>query len=321
MRAAGWESHTEWCRIVRRRGRVIKNIENKTAFITGGASGIGLGMAQAFLRAGMQVIIADVRPDALNSALATLDAGPCVRALPLDVTDRDAMRRAVDTAESFFGPVHVLCNNAGVGMIGGVTSMTHDDWDWCMGVNLGGVINGIQAFLPRMLAHGQGGHIVNTASIGALTPGPGGCAYLSAKAAVLMLSETLCIELLEDGIGVTALVPGPTRSNINQVGRLRPERYANTGLRELEEQLAHKPLFENGMDPGAVGEMVLDAIRENRLFAFTHNDFKEGVAQRFQAILTGFPPGPVDPERAKGFGFPLVHPMYAEILKRYGESR
>jgi NAD(P)-dependent dehydrogenase (short-subunit alcohol dehydrogenase family) len=292
----------------------MQQVEHRTAFVTGAASGIGLGIARACLKAGMQVVVADVREEALSRAVATLGAPRRVLALTLDVTDRQAMQAAAATAEAHFGPIHVLCNNAGVGMIGGVKSMTFDDWDWCMAVNLGGVINGIQVFLPHLLAHGQGGHIVNTASIGALSPGPGGCAYLSAKAAVLVLSEALRIDLLEDAIGVTVLVPGPTQSEINQVGRLRPERYSASGLHEVEAQLARRPLFGNGLDPDAVGEQVLQAIREDLLFVFTHPEFKPGVAQRFQAILRGFPDTPVDPERAKGYSFPLVHPLYAQIL-------
>ncbi len=301
----------------------LKVVENKTAFITGGASGIGLGMAQAFLGAGMRVVIADLRPDALEdaaealrSAVSATGADKRLHVLPLDVTDRAAMSAAAAAAEHVFGDIHVLCNNAGVGMMGGVKSMTYDDWDWCLSVNLGGVINGIQTFLPRMLAHGQGGHIVNTSSIGAFSPGPGGIAYLAAKSAVATLSEALRIDLLEDNIGVTSLLPGPTRTNINRVADLRPERFQNTGLRQIEEQLRHTPLFDNGLDPLEVGEMVLDAVRRDLLFVFTHNDFKPGVAQRFEAILAGFPPGPIDPERGKRFGFPLVHPLYAEILRR-----
>ncbi len=294
----------------------MKVVANKSAFITGGASGIGFGMAQAFLRAGMRVVIADVRPDALQSAAAALGARKRLLELPLDVTDRAAMRSAADTAERAFGPIHVLCNNAGVGMLGGVKSMTYDDWDWCLSVNLGGVVNGIQTFLPRMLAHGQGSHIVNTSSIGAVSPGPGGTAYLGAKAAVAVLSEALQMELLEDNIGVTVLIPGPTRSNIHKIAELRPKQFQDTGLRQIEDQLRQAPLFDNGLDPLEVGEMVLDAIRRKLLFVFTHNEFKAGVAQRFEAILQAFPRGPVDVERGKRFGFPLVHPLYAEILRR-----
>lgn len=294
----------------------MKDVRNRTAFVTGGASGIGLGMAHAFLRAGMRVAIADVRADALQGALAQLNGGEQVHAVQLDVTDRQAMAVAADEVARVFGPVHVLCNNAGVGMLGSLASMTYADWDWCLSVNLGGVVNGIQTFLPRMRAHGEGAHIVNTSSIGVVSPGPSGAAYLSAKAAIMVLSECLKIETAEQNIGVTVLIPGPTRSNINRVGELRPAQFQDTGLRDVEEQLARKPLFDNGLDPRQVGEMVLDAVQRDLLYVFTHNEFKNGVAQRFEAILQAFPRGPVDPERAKRFGFPLVHPQYAEILRR-----
>lgn len=294
----------------------MKELADRTAFITGGASGIGLGMAHAFLAAGMRVAVADVRPQALQSAVSSLNGGDRVLALPLDVSDRKAMSSAADEVSRVLGPVHLLCNNAGVGMLGGVSSMTYDDWDWCMAVNLGGVINGIQTFLPRMRAHGQGGHIVNTSSIGVVSPGGGGAAYLSAKAAIMMLSECLKIELKDTNIGVSVLIPGPTQTNINRVGELRPSTFQNTGLRDVEEKLAREPLFANGLDPLEVGQMVLDAVRRDLLFVFTHNDFKEGVEQRFAAILQAFPPGPLDTERSKQFGFALVDPLYEAILRR-----
>ena len=294
----------------------MEHVENRTAFITGGASGIGLGMAQAFLRAGMRVALADVRAEALEAACASLNGGDRVHGVKLDVSDRQAMSAAADDIFRRFGPVHVLCNNAGIGMLGGLKSMTYEDWDWCLSVNLGGAINGIQTFLPLMRAHGEGGHIVNTSSIGVLSPGPGGAAYLSAKAAILVLSECLKIELAAENIGVTVLVPGPTRTNINRVGELRPAKFQHTGLRDVEERLAQHPLFDNGLDPSEVGEMVLDAVRRDLLFAITHNDFHDGAAQRFQAILQAFPRGPADPERGRQFGFPLVDPLYAAILRR-----
>jgi len=297
-------------------GDALQTVRDKTAFITGGASGIGLGMAQAFVAAGMRVVIADVRPEALRVALAALDAGPRVYGVQLDVTDRAAFSAAADEVERNFGPVHVLCNNAGVGMLGSIKSTTYDDWDWCLSVNLGGVVNGIQTFLPRMLAHRQGGHVVNTSSIGAVAPGPGGAPYLASKGAIHLLSEGLKLELLEDNIGVTVLFPGPTQTQINKVADLRPARYRDTGLADVEAQLAAKPLFDNGLDPRVVGDMVLDAIRRDLLFVFTHNEFREGVARRFEAILQGFPDGPVDAERAQGFGFALIPALYGEILAR-----
>lgn len=294
----------------------MKTVENKVAFITGGASGIGLGMAQAFLRAGMRVVIADIRDDHLHRAKAMLEGGARLHALKLDVCDREAMKAAADETQRVFGNVHVLCNNAGVGMLGSAKTATYDDWDWGISVNLGGVINGVQTFLPRMLAHGEGGHIVNTSSIGAVFPGPGGIVYLAAKAAVVVLSEALKNDLLEDNIGVTVLLPGPTATNIHEVGKLRPAQFQNTGVRELEDRLAVQPLFGNGMDPLKVGEMVLDAVRRDLLFVFTHNEFKEGVAQRFEAMLAAFPRGPIDLERARGFGFPVINEIYTRILER-----
>src|SRR5215471_6535849 len=151
----------------------MDEVEGKTAFVTGGASGIGLGMATAFAAAGMNVVIADLRRDHIAAALerfTELGRSVSVHALELDVTDRDGFARAADDAERVFGNVHVLCNNAGMGILGPVTAARYDDWDWGLGVLLGGVVNGIQTFLPRLLAHGEGGHIVNTSSMAAVVP-------------------------------------------------------------------------------------------------------------------------------------------------------
>jgi NADP-dependent 3-hydroxy acid dehydrogenase YdfG len=140
----------------------MNGLEGRAFFVTGGASGIGLGMADAFVGAGMNVVIADLRRDHIETALARFGGNERVHALELDVTDRDAFARAADDAERTFGTVHVLCNNAGMGILGPVTVARYDDWDWGLGVLLGGVVNGIQTFLPRMLEHGEGAHIVNT---------------------------------------------------------------------------------------------------------------------------------------------------------------
>ena len=160
----------------------MHEVEGRTAFVTGGASGIGLGMATAFAGAGMNVVIADLRRDHIETALDTL-AGKPIHAIELDVTDRDAFARAADEAESVFGHVHVLCNNAGMGILGPVTDARYDDWDWGLGVLVGGVVNGIQTFLPRMRAHGEGGHVVNTSSMAGVLPIPGAAIYITAKAA------------------------------------------------------------------------------------------------------------------------------------------
>jgi NAD(P)-dependent dehydrogenase (short-subunit alcohol dehydrogenase family) len=297
----------------------LKQVEGKVAFVTGGASGIGFGMARVFLRNGMKVVIADIRQDHLDAAAATLKGANNVHYIRLDVTDRAAMKAAADETERIFGAVHVLCNNAGIGILGGSKKATYDDWDWGMGVNLGGVINGIQTFVPRILKHGEGGHIVNTSSMAGVLPGKGAVIYVTAKAAVLGLSESLKAELAEDKIGVSVLCPGPITTNIHEVAKLRPDKFRDTGLGDIERGLATRQPSPVWMDPILVGEMVLDAIRRDLLFVFTHNEFKEGVAQRFEATLAAFPRGEVDRERAKRFGFPVANPVYEEILKEGAE--
>jgi NAD(P)-dependent dehydrogenase (short-subunit alcohol dehydrogenase family) len=294
----------------------MDQVEGKVAFVTGGASGIGFGMARVFLRNGMKVVIADIRQDHLDEAAAALEGSNAVHFIKLDVTDRAAMAAAADETERIFGKVHVLCNNAGVGILGGSKSATYDDWDWGMGVNLGGVINGVQTFAQRIMTHGEGGHIVNTSSMAGVLPGGAATIYVTAKAAVLGLSESLRQELAPEKIGVTALCPGPITTNIHEVSTLRPDKYKNSGLGDVEAALAVRKPSPVWMDPIEVGEMVLDAIRRDLPFIFTHNQFKEGVAQRFAATLNAFPRGPVDEEKAKRFGFPTANPMYTDLLKR-----
>ena len=292
----------------------MKSVVDKVAFVTGGASGIGLGMVKTFLRAGMKVVVADIREDHLESARKELAGASTTHFVKLDITDRDAMRAAADEAERVFGRVHVLCNNAGVGSLGDVKKYTYSDWDWCLQVNLGGVINGIQTFLPRLLEHGEAAHIVNTSSIGALMPMPGGAAYIAAKSAVHGLTEALRCDLEGTNIGVTLLVPGPTRTNIHEVAKLRPARYSDSGVHELEAELAHRSPPEVWLDPVEVGQRVLEAILHDRLFLITHNEFARGVSQRFEATMTGFPPGPPDPEKIRQLGFPVTNSIYAEII-------
>ena len=293
----------------------MKSVSGKVAFITGGASGIGFGMARVFLRNGMKVVIADVRTDHLERSAEELKGNPDAHFLTLDVCDRGAMARAADETLRVFGKVHVLCNNAGVGMLGGIKNTTYADWDWGMGVNLGGVINGVQTFLPHLLAHKEGGHIINTSSIGALLPMPGGVVYLTAKTALLGLTEGLRCELAEDGIGVSLLIPGPTSTNIHEVGRLRPEKFRDSGLGEIEQQLAGRQAPTGWMNPLKTGELVLEAILHDRLFVITHNEFREGAQQRCRAMMAAFPKGEPTAESIAAIGFPVTNPMYAEMLR------
>ena len=293
----------------------MQEVAGKTAFVTGGASGIGLGMATAFAGVGMNVIIADLRRDHIESALEALDGKP-VRAIELDVTDRDGFARAADEAESVFGHVHVLCNNAGMGILGPVTQARYDDWDWGLGVLVGGVVNGIQTFLPRMRAHGEGGHIVNTSSMAGVLPIPGAAIYITAKAALIGLSEALRSELAGEGIGVSAFCPGPVRTNIREGGRTRPEQYADSGYAELERDLEERPNSPLWMDPVECGERVLTGILDDDLYIFTHREFREGAEERFQSMLASFPDEPRNEERAKEIDFLLWNPIFRDVLER-----
>jgi NAD(P)-dependent dehydrogenase (short-subunit alcohol dehydrogenase family) len=290
----------------------MKVLAERVAFVTGGASGIGLGIVRGFLDAGMKVVAADIRQDHLDAAAAALSASRDVAFLQLDVTDRAAMVSARAYTEERFGKVHVLCNNAGVGIVAGARDATYDDWDWSMSVNLTSVFNGIHCFLPALLSHGEGGHIVNTASIAACLPG--NIVYAAAKCGVMGLSEGLRAELSSDNIGVTCLLPGPTASNIHEVARLRPSRFSNTNLGDFEQELATRSPSPEWLDPLLVGDLVVDAVRRNLLFVFTHNEHRAGVTRRFEAILAAFPSGEVVPGGAQRLGFRIANPMYDELL-------
>jgi NAD(P)-dependent dehydrogenase (short-subunit alcohol dehydrogenase family) len=290
-------------------------VEGKTAFVTGGASGIGLGMATAFADARMNVVIADLRRDHIETALAQLE-GKSVHAIELDVTDRDGFARAADEAEQVFGNVHVVCLNAGMGILGPVTLAKYDDWDWGLGVLIGGVVNGVQTFLPRLLAHGEGGHIVSTSSMAGVLPIGGAAIYITAKAALIGLSEALRSELAGEGIGVSAFCPGPVQTNIREGGRMRPDRYGDSGYTELDRELEERPNSPLWMDPLECGERVLQGIRRDDLYIFTHREFREGADERFRAMLASFPDEPLNDERADDISFLLSNPIFREVLDR-----
>ncbi len=271
----------------------MDSIKGRVAFVTGGASGIGLGITHALLGAGAQVVIADLRADHLEAALAALaqrgQAGN-VHGIRLDVTDRAAMAAAAEEAERLFGRVHILVNNAGVGIQGPLKGITYEDWDFGLAVNLGGVINGLQTFLPRIRAHGEGGHIVNTSSLSALVPMPAQFAvYTAAKAAVIAISENIRGELAQEHIGVTVLCPGPVRTNIHEVGRNRPERFgAGAAFKAVQEGAVPVP-FPAQMEPDQVGELVLDAIRRDQLYVITHGEWRAAAEQRHAAQVAAMP--------------------------------
>lgn len=293
----------------------MDNVKNKTAFVTGGASGIGLGMARSFVRAGMNVVMADIRQDHLQAALqAFAESGQAsqVMGLQLDVTDRQAYAAAAEVAQSRFGAVHLLCNNAGMGLIGPIKLAGFSDWDWGLSVMLGGVVNGIQIFLPHFLRHGEGAHIVNTSSMAAVVPIPNASIYCTVKAALIGMSESLRGELAKDGIGVSAFCPGPVQSNIRETGKTRPDQFKQqSGYGALEKSLEDRPNSPLWMTADDCGDRVLRGVQRNDLYIFTHREFKEGTAERCARMLASFPDEPRNEARAQEIAFLLKNPIFA----------
>jgi NAD(P)-dependent dehydrogenase (short-subunit alcohol dehydrogenase family) len=274
----------------------MRDVEGKVAFITGGGSGVGLGMAQAFVAAGMRVAIADIREDHLEAASAEL--GEAAHAIRVDVTDRAAFARAADEAERVLGKVHVLCNNAGINLFNDIAEATYQDWDWVLGVNLGGVVNGVVTFVPRIKAHGEGGHVVNTASMAAFIAGPGAGIYTTAKFAVHGLSDALRWSLLPHGIGVSMVCPGLVKSKIYESDLIRPPELSTDVTPADEEFMRILPgLHDAGMAPEEVGEKVLRAIRRNDFYVFTHPDHRDELQEIFDETLAAFPDEPVPADR------------------------
>jgi NAD(P)-dependent dehydrogenase (short-subunit alcohol dehydrogenase family) len=296
----------------------MQAVEGKIAFITGGASGIGLGMAIAFVNAGMKVVISDFRQDHLaNSTSYFRQKGleKNVHHLRLDVTDREAFVEAADETERVFGKVHILCNNAGVGVLGPIKLAKYGDWDWGLGVMIGGVVNGIRTFLPRILKHGEGGHIVTTSSMGGVIPLAESPIYSTAKAGVIGMCEAMRGELAADNVGVSAFCPGPVATNIREVGLMRPAQFKDTGYAAKEAEMANRPNSPNWMSIEECGERVLRGIRRNDLYIFTHREFKEGVAERMEAILASFPKEEINRARAGEITFLTSNPIFKQVAK------
>jgi NAD(P)-dependent dehydrogenase (short-subunit alcohol dehydrogenase family) len=275
----------------------MRDLKGKTAFITGGASGIGFGMAQAFIDAGMNVVIADIRDDHMDEATQFFQERQIrnFKCVKLDVTDRDAYARIAEEANAAFGKIHVVCNNAGMGLGGNIKDTSFDDWDWGIDVLFKGVINGVLTLLPYVLKHGEGGHIVNTSSSAAVLPGGG--IYGACKSAILSLSEGMANDLAKDNIGVTALMPGLIKSNIHQSGRTRPDKYKkNTRALEREKRGETREVSPLWMEAKECGEIVVQAIRDNQLYVLTHVEYKPMAEARYAKILDAFPKKEPNPE-------------------------
>lgn len=295
----------------------MQNLPGKTAFVTGGASGIGLGIAKALLGAGMNVVIADIREGQLEAAKAELGSPQRVLALKLDVTNRSDYARAADAAEARFAKIHILCNNAGVAVVGPTELATYADWDWVMGVNLGGTINGIVTLLPRIKRHGEGGHIVNTASMSGLVPHPGATIYGTSKGAVAHMMECMRAELEPLGIVCSAFCPGAVQSNIAESGKTRPATFGDTGYAEADKRRQQGGnFFHLYRTKDEVGERVLEGILNDELYIMTHSEFRRGLEERTQAMVAAVPNLPENEEYKNTFGLLFRNPIHVAELAR-----
>ena len=269
----------------------MKEFKGKTAFITGGASGIGLAMGRAFGRAGMNVVIADIEDAPAKAAVERL-ASEQIKAVSIhcDVGERNNLRAAALEAVSAFGKVHVVCNNAGVGAGGEIGKVPERDWDWIVDVNLKSVVYGVETFLPLLRSHGEGGHFVNTASMAGLISGPGMEPYSATKYAVVAMSEGWALQLAGSNIGMSVLCPGFVRTRIHESERTKQARFAAAGEGSFDperRQMISKAI-ETGLDPDVVGARVVEAVRDGDLYIFTDPRFKDVVEMRFAAIRNGF---------------------------------
>ena len=270
----------------------MQEVQNRVAVVTGAASGIGLGIVRALTGAGVHVAMLDIEEQALTGARSEFDtANVDVQPFVCDVSDRGQVRDVASAVHAHYGRIDILCNNAGVAAGGPIDETSEDDWDWVLGVNLHGVVNGMRACVPIIKAGGQGGHIVNTASILGLRTGPRMSIYAASKYAVVAISESSREDLAPWDIGVSALCPGMIDTRILKSERNRPAAFTehSTGMVESVERGEMERRFATeGLDPDVVGEQVLDGIRKDKPFIFTHASLAGDIRERMERILGCF---------------------------------
>ncbi len=265
----------------------MKDVKGKIAFITGAASGMGLGMARAFAAAGMKVMLSDIEDGPLQVQVADLKSkGFDVAGVQVDVTKMDALQNAAKKTIEKFGKVHVLCNNAGIGVGGKSETCDLRNWEWCVDVNLWGVVYGLQAFVPLIKSHGEEGHVVSTASMagmyGVRNLGP----YNAAKFAVVGIMETMMAENRNTTMGVSVLCPGAVATNIGTSTRNRQAEYGGSAAPSAMD-ITNDALAQ-GLHPDIVGKLVLEAILKNQPYIFTDPSMRKMIESRFRKILSGY---------------------------------
>jgi NAD(P)-dependent dehydrogenase (short-subunit alcohol dehydrogenase family) len=278
------------------------NYEGSVAFITGGANGAGFGQAQVFGRLGCRIFIVDIRGTALEEAVTLLrKEGIEAHGAQLDIMDREAYGRVADEVERTYGQApRLLFNTAGVAAFGPAEASTYDDFDWVLGVNLGGVVNGMVTFVPRMIKAGTGGHVVSTASLGAFQGLEAALAYCAAKSAVVSLMEGYRAALRKFGIGVSVLCPANIRSNIALSSDTRPAHLRRTGYLVNEDtKKSLQSIYRSGMDPVTLAEHVKAGIDADALYIIPYPEAKTGLEHHFAEITASIPPLESDPEGVK----------------------
>jgi NAD(P)-dependent dehydrogenase (short-subunit alcohol dehydrogenase family) len=298
----------------------ITDVKGKVAYITGGSSGIGLGIARVFHEAGMKVVIGYLDDQHIGDALKLFPANdPRVHAIKHDVMDRDGWERTADEIEKKFGGLQVLVNNAGVGLQAPASTGTYKDWEWGLGVNLWGPINGVHTYVPRMLASKQGAQIVTTTSTSGILPGSGAGIYTVAKIAAVGLMEELRHELRNTSIGTSAFIPGFTTTNIGQSESYRPESLKNDGPPAVAPGAQPRPgagaprpprpapapgtspILARPQDPMVIARLLLDGILNNDLYIVAQPEYRVGVEARCNALLDSMVAfKPLPPELLRG---------------------
>jgi NAD(P)-dependent dehydrogenase (short-subunit alcohol dehydrogenase family) len=262
----------------------MKELQGKSAFVTGGANGIGRAIAESFAREGVAVAIADIDPKAAELACKEIEATGA-RAIPIecDVTSEESLADGLEKASGAFGPIHLLVNNAGAFAVCPLEETERRDWEWLLEINVIGVVNGLRTFLPHMRAHGEPAHIINTASVAGHIAGPGVSVYTASKFAVVGLTECLRAELADSAIGISVLCPGIVKTGLIESSREnRPDRH---GGREADPGVDVAPITANGTDPAAIGDQVISAVKADEFYIFTHPDMKPIFEARFGRIL------------------------------------
>lgn len=276
----------------------MQDLRGKVAFITGGASGIGLAMARAFGREGMAVMLVDIEAAPLEAAVDELRASQVkAEGVIADVTRRDSLRAAALETISKFGKVHLVCNNAGVGAGGPMGSVPERDWNWVVDVNLLGVVHGMEIFAPLIASHGEGGQFVNTASMAGFVSPPGMEPYCATKYAVVGMSEGWAGQLESQNIGVSILCPGFVKTRIHESRRNRLEAYGPDDRAAPPADAQPSPVL-SGIPVEPVANRVVEAVKANELYVFTHPEFRGVVAARFERVMSAFDTAAASPALA-----------------------